>query len=330
MEAQSMEVQSMEAQIHEETVIQADEVIIREQYHFNINMVKVDEILIKCKFDEIFYSFNLIEKDKWWQENKQLFQQDFNEFFKILTSALEKRSSDFEVMITNKYSDNLNVTITYQSPYFKFEVLFKLVKEPSLEDKITTLQSEMKQLQLDNIKLQLDNLELHQEIKKINTIQEEQDPNDDWQIFKLTDTFPGKNIETNPCKTIEDMEECKAYCRHKKYGAFVVSGETAYFRNYSRKECLAARNTNPSCETYIAPIESCRFGQGVLRNGFHGLQSESPKNYTFFHYKKIGSELSNPLWNTNCEPHLFCSNCKFIKNDSSDVDTYECLGHIDE
>ena len=173
METQYMGTQSMESLKCEEVVVTATESIAIERYHFNIDMVKTDKILIKCNLDDILYSFHIIENDKWWQENKQLFQQDFNEFIKILTNALENRSSDFEVVITNKYINNLNVTITYQGTYFKFHILFKLVKEPSLEDKIEKLQSEMKELQLDNI-------ELHKEIKKIREIREiekEQDLN---------------------------------------------------------------------------------------------------------------------------------------------------------
>jgi hypothetical protein len=304
----------------EHVIVQADECISPpERYYFNIDMIKDDEISIKCKLDDILYRFNIIENEKWWQENKQLFQQSFNEFSDILVSALTNRSPDFEIMITNKYINNLNVTIKYQSPYFKFQILFKLVKEPSLEDKIEKLQSEMKDLQADNI-------ELHREIKEIRK-EQEQEHYPDWQLLKKTDTYPGENIETMACKTDLNILQCKAYCIQKEYGAFVTNGQTAFFRNYSRKECLEKVCKSSTYNTYIAPTRNIKYGKGMLVDGFHGLFSNSLNTHIFSYYKKDDSKLPNPLFETHCEPDTYCSNCRFVKNHTADIDTYECLGH---
>lgn len=309
----------------EHIIVKADECILPpERYHFNIDMIQDNEISIKCKLDDILYRFNIIENEKWWQENKQLFQQSFNEFIDILVSALTNRSPDFEIMITNKYINILNVTIKYQSRYFKFQILFKLVKEPSLEDKIEKLQTEMKKLQIDNI-------ELHREIKEIRKEQEEEEQYPDWQILKKTDTCPGGNIKTMACKTDLNIEQCKAHCIKKAYGAFVTDGEIAFFRNYSRKECLEKVCKSSKYDTYITPAQNIEIGEGMLVDGFHGLlngfNSESPGKHLFYHYKKDGSKLPHPEWDTHCEPDTFCSNCKFFKNHSADIDIYECLGH---
>jgi len=306
----------------EHIIVQADECILPpERYHFNIDMIKDNEISIKCKLDDILYRFNIIENEKWWQENKQLFQQSFNEFIDILVSALTNRSPDFEIMITNKYINNLNVTIKYQSRYFKFQILFKLVKEPSLEDKIEKLQIEMKKLHIDNI-------ELHREIKEIRK-EQQQEQYPDWQILKKTDTYPRENIEIRTCKTVDDIEQCKAYCIQKEYGAFVINGQTAFFRNYSRKECLEKACKSSNSDTYIAPTQIIKYGKGMLVDGFHGLWCDNGalKIHIFHYYNKDVSELPNPRWDTHCEPHTFCSNCRFVKNHSHDIDIYECLGH---
>jgi len=307
----------------EHIIVKADECILPpERYHFNIDMIKDNEISIKCKLDDILYRFNIIENEKWWQENKQLFQQNFNEFIDILVSALTNRSPDFEIMITNKYINILNVTIKYQSPYFKFQILFKLVKEPSLEDKIEKLQTEMKKLQIDNIELQIENIELHREIKEIR---KEQEQYPDWQLLKKTDTYPGENIEIRTCKTVDDIEQCKAYCIQKEYGAFVTDGQNAFFKNYSRKECLEEACKPSHCDTYIAPTRNIEIGKGMLRNGFHGFKSQD--THIFYYYKKDCSKLPHPEWDTHCEPNMFCSNCIFVEEHSADIDTYECLGH---
>ena len=67
--------------------MEANVVMVEEVQHiFEVELIEVTKKLIKCKLDDNFDYRYINENDEWWKENRQLFQKNFNLFFRIKNS----------------------------------------------------------------------------------------------------------------------------------------------------------------------------------------------------------------------------------------------------
>ena len=156
--------------------------------------------------------------------------------------------------------------------------------------------------------------------KKVNEVIDE-----NWQEFPK-DCFCGEDAESMKGK---DLIQYQGYCLQKGYGGFTIYNDTAYFKYNTSDECLENVKSNKvdnNCTTYIAPKVSQDNGLGLIIDGYHGGYHGVDK-HGFMYYKKSNDKLPNPLWDTHMDPHKFCTNCKFIRKHSHNIDEYQCLGH---
>ena len=112
----------------EGNVVMAEEVQV-----FEIELIEVTKILIKYKEDDKVFFRYLHENDEWWQENKHMFQDNFNLFFNILNDTFIKNKTDIHVNIIKKSINTIILHIKY-SDVFSFEVNIELQTPRSLEE----------------------------------------------------------------------------------------------------------------------------------------------------------------------------------------------------
>ena len=115
----------------EGNVVMAEEVQV---CSFEIELIEVTKILIKYKEDDKVFFRYLHENDEWWQENKHMFQDNFNLFFNILNDTFIKKKTDIHVNIIKKSINTIILHIKY-SDVFSFEVNIELKAQTrSLEE----------------------------------------------------------------------------------------------------------------------------------------------------------------------------------------------------
>ena len=114
---------------HESDVVMAEEI---KTFSFEIELIEVTKILIKCKTSDKTYLRYIHENDEWWQENKLKFQANFNLLFKIVKNSLIKSTDDIVYTIYTISEDTVELNIKY-SNLFSFEINIELQTRLSLQ-----------------------------------------------------------------------------------------------------------------------------------------------------------------------------------------------------